>query len=146
MGRDYRLEFKKGVEKKRIIRFDRGNELVTKELDAASNDLQEAKDRMLNKRFKYATITAYYSMFHSVKAMVYFKGFREKSHYYLFVALKHLYVSSGEIKESLSKLFLDAMSLREEADYHSDFSEEGAKHSIDGAEKMFAAAKQIIKK
>lgn len=85
-------------------------------------------------------------MFHSVRAMVYFKGYREKSHYYLFAALKHLYVSSEEIEESLAKIFLDAMTLREEADYHGDFSEDGANLVISGAEEILAAAKRIIKK
>jgi uncharacterized protein (UPF0332 family) len=144
MGRDYRLEFKKGCEKERLVKFPKGAELAQKELNEAVGDLQEAKDRLSNQRYKYATITAYYSMFHSVRAMVYFKGYREKSHYYLFVALEHLFVSSGAIQGSLAKLFLDAMALREEADYHGDFSDNGAKFVISGAEEMLKVARKVV--
>jgi uncharacterized protein (UPF0332 family) len=143
MGRDYKLEFKKGLEKERIVKFPRGTELAQKELNEAAGDLQEAKDRLSNQRHKYATITAYYSMFHSVRAMIYSRGYREKSHYYLFVALEHLFVSNGQVTETLAKLFLDAMVLREEADYHGDFSDNGAKLVIGGAEDMLKVARKI---
>ncbi|PIU54743.1 MAG: hypothetical protein COS89_09215 [Deltaproteobacteria bacterium CG07_land_8_20_14_0_80_38_7] len=146
MGRDYRLEFKKGCEKARILKFSKGPELSAKELNEAASDLQEAKDRMSNQRYKYSTIIAYYSMFHSVRAMVYAKGYREKSHYYLSVALEHLFVSSGEIPEPLAKLFLDAMALRKEADYHGDFSKDGAELVMNAAEEMLKIAKKIIGK
>lgn len=70
-------EFKKAVEKRRILRFPQGQKLVRKELRAAREDLAEAKDRHKNKRYKYSTITAYYSMFHSARALLYSKGYRE---------------------------------------------------------------------
>lgn len=146
MGRDYRLEFKKGCEKERIVKFSKGPRLAGKELREAESDLQEAKDRLSHQRLKYATVIAYYSMFHSVRAIVYSKGYREKSHYYLFVALEHLFVSNGAAPEALAKLFLDAMTLREEADYHGDFSKEGAELVINGAEKMLQLARKIVGK
>lgn len=144
MGGDYRLEFKKGCEKGRLIKFDKGPRLASKELKEAAGDLQEAKDRLTHQRFKYATITAYYSMFHSARAMLYSKGYREKSHYYLLVALHHLFVANGLVTERLARLFLDAMTLREEADYHGDFSKEGAESVIDGAEEMLKIAGKVI--
>ncbi len=144
MGRDYRLEFKKGCEKERLVKFSKGAELAQKELSEATGDLQEAKDRLSNQRYKYATITAYYSMFHSARAMIYSKGYREKSHHYLFVALEYLFVANGQITEALAKLFLDAMVLREEADYHGDFSDNGARLVINGAEEMLKVARKIV--
>jgi hypothetical protein len=58
-------EFQKAIEKKKILRFPKAKYLVKKELKVAKDDLLEANDRFVNKRYKYATITAYYSMFHS---------------------------------------------------------------------------------
>ena len=144
MGEKVNKDFKKGLERKRILVFDKAKLLVNKELEDADDDLTEAIDRLKNKKYKYATITAYYSMFHTVRALVYSRGYREKSHYYLLVAVQALFVDKGLIEESLVKDFHTAMILREEADYHGDFSEEGAKSSLDSARTFLEKAKKIL--
>jgi len=139
------LEFQKALEKKRISLFSKGKALTTKELEAAKDDLNEAKDRLKNKKYKYATITAYYSMFHAARALIYSKGYREKSHYYLLVALQALFVDKGLIEDELAKDFHTAMVLRESADYHGEFSREGAESSIESATKFLQKAGAILK-
>lgn len=139
------LEFQKALEKKRIIPFDKGMMLVKKELKDASDDLKEAKDRFKNKKYKYATITAYYSMFHSARALLYSKNYREKSHYYLLVALQALFVDKGFLEEKITRDFHDAMILREEADYHGEFSEDGANYNIVAATNFLDKTKQLIR-
>jgi len=139
------LEFQKALEKKRILHFSKGKALIKKELEAAKDDLNEAKDRLKNKKYKYATITAYYSMFHAARALIYSKGYREKSHYYLLVALQALFVDKGLIEDELAKDFHTAMVLRESADYHGEFSREGAESSIESATKFLQKAGAILK-
>jgi len=139
-------EFQKAVDKKKILRFPKGKALVKKELKTARDDLSEAKDRFKNKRYKYATITAYYSMFHSARALLYTKGYREKSHYWLIVAMQALYVKKGFLDESLVSEFHDAMVLREDADYHGKFSREGAEVSIGSAKQFLKKAKTLLSK
>lgn len=139
------LEFQKALEKKRILHFSKGKALTKKELEAAKDDLNEAKDRLKNKKYKYATITAYYSMFHAARSLIYSKGFREKSHYYLLVALQALFVDKGLIEDELAKDFHTAMVLRESADYHGEFSREGAESSIESATKFLQKAGAILK-
>ncbi|MFA5361634.1 MAG: HEPN domain-containing protein [Candidatus Omnitrophota bacterium] len=68
---------------------------MKKEIQEAENDLAEAFNRFEGGKYKYATITGYYSMFHSARALIYSKGYREKSHYYLLVALNSLFVDVG---------------------------------------------------
>lgn len=138
------IEFQKALRKQRIVRFDKGVKLVKKELDSASDDLAEAKDRFKNKKYKYATIAAYYSMFHIARALLYSKGFREKSHYYLLVALQALFVEKGLIEEDLAEEFHAAMVLREGADYHGEFSKEGAETCVDSASRFLKKAESII--
>jgi uncharacterized protein (UPF0332 family) len=138
------LEFQKSLEKKRILHFSKSKALIKKELGAAKDDLNEAKDRLKNKKYKYATITAYYSMFHAARALIYSKGYREKSHYYLLVALQALFVDKGLIEEELAKDFHTAMVLRESADYHGEFSKEGAESSIESATKFLRKAGAIL--
>lgn len=138
------LEFQKSLEKKKILHFSKSKALIEKELEAAKDDLNEAKDRLKNKKYKYATITAYYSMFHAARALIYSKGYREKSHYYLVVALQALFVDKGLIEEELAKDFHTAMVLRESADYHGEFSKEGAESSIESATKFLRKAGAIL--
>lgn len=144
MGRKINLEFQKALEKKKILHFSKGKILVKKELKAAEDDLNEAKDRLKNKKYKYATITAYYSMFHVTRALIYSKGYREKSHYYLLVALQALFVDKGLIEEKFAKDFHTTMLLRESADYHSEFSKEGAESSIESATEFLQKVKSLL--
>jgi uncharacterized protein (UPF0332 family) len=98
---------------------------------------------MQNDKFKWATIQAYYSMFHSSRALLFSKGYREKSHFALLLALRELF--SKELERSLMGRFEDGMNLRQEADYGSKFSEAGAIDTIDGAEELLKKAKEILK-
>jgi len=137
-------EFQKALEKRRILVFKQGKHLIQKELDAARDDLTEARDRHQKGRFKYATITAYYSMFHTARALIYSKNYREKSHYYLLVALQALFVDRGLLGEDLAEEFHTAMVLREGADYHGEFSKEGAESCIRSASKLLKKAVEIL--
>lgn len=139
-------DFKGALEKKRILPFKEGRNLIPKELEAAKEDLEEAKNRFSSEKYKYATITAYYSMFHSARALLYAQGYREKSHHFLSVAIDALYVQTGKLDAGLSRAFLNAMILREEADYHSEFSKEGAGAAVQSAEDFLKIAKGILRK
>ncbi|MFH0732341.1 MAG: HEPN domain-containing protein [Candidatus Omnitrophota bacterium] len=138
-------EFQKAIEKKRILPFRQGKQQVKKELREAENDLSEAINRFNNEKYKYATINGYYSMFHSARALVYFKGYREKSHYYLLVALNSLFVDTGLLSEDIASEFHDAMVLREDADYHGNFTKEGAESVLKAAKEFLVNAKAVLK-
>ncbi len=114
-------EFEQCLENKRIIPFARGKKLVKKELSVAQSDLSDARAGYGNKRYKWSTIQAYYAMFHAARALVYSQGYREKSHYCLAVALKALFVDAAKMEAQSVRDFLNAMNLREAADYESQF-------------------------
>ena len=90
-------EFEQCLENKKIVPFKQGKELVKKELVIAESDLSDAKAGYQDQRFKWSTIQAYYAMFHAARALVYSKGYREKSHYCLAVALRTLLVEEGKL-------------------------------------------------
>ncbi|PIP16471.1 MAG: hypothetical protein COX46_02010 [bacterium (Candidatus Ratteibacteria) CG23_combo_of_CG06-09_8_20_14_all_48_7] len=146
MGREKNLEFLEAIEKRKILPFAQGRKLVGKEIKAAREDLKEAEDRHTNKRYKYATITAYYAAFHADRALIYARGYREKSHYYLIVALQSLLVEKGLLEVRLLRGLHNAMILREEADYHSEFSEEGAHEVITLAKEFIKISECILKR
>ena len=145
MATTIRNEFDRGVQRKRIVHFSDATKLVRSEIEAARDDLAEAANRILNKKYKYATITAYYAMFHCARALIYSKSYREKSHYFLLVALRALFVETQQLDEEIVSSFHDAMSLREDADYHSEFSREGAEIAVDSAVRFIKKTEKILK-
>lgn len=83
-------------------------------------------------------------MFHTARALVYSQGYREKSHYCLVVALRALFVDEGKMDAQLVRDFLNAMNLRQAADYEAEFSQSGAKAVIASAEKFIEKAAAIL--
>lgn len=116
--------------------------MVSKELHAAKNDLETAKKSLMSGDYKWATVQAYYSIFHAAKALLYNKGFRERSHRGLLSALKLLYPSKalGTIMED----FAEAMRLREQADYGLVYSEESARVGLEDAESFLEETTKIL--
>jgi len=137
-------EFKQCLENKRITPFAKGKNLVSKEISVAQSDLFDAKAGFENERYKWSTIQAYYAMFHAARALIYSEGYREKSHYCLAVALRALFVDKKTMDAQLVRDFLNAMNLREAADYESDFSQAGAKAVIASADKFIEQAITIL--
>lgn len=78
--------------------------------------------------------------------MLYNKKYREKSHIQLAFAIKALYIEEGLLPEEYYDNFVQALSLREMADYKTKFSEQGAQRNIESAEKAIQLVKNLLKK
>ena len=137
-------EFKQCLESGKITSFPKGKKLVGKELSVAKSDLLDAKAGYENQRYKWSTIQAYYAMFHAARSLIYSRGYREKSHYCLSVALKALFIEEGKLDAQTGRDFLNAMSLREAADYEAEFSMDGARAVIATAERFIEKATAIL--
>ena len=137
-------EFKQCLESGKIVPFARGKNLVKKELSVAKSDLSDAKAGYEHQRYKWSTIQAYYAMFHAARALIYSRGYREKSHYCLAVALRALFVEEGQVESQFVRDFLNAMSLRQSADYEAKFSADGAKAVIASAERFIEKAATVL--
>jgi len=137
-------EFKQCLENGKIISFPKGKDLVAKELSVAQSDLLDAKAGYESQRCKWSTIQAYYAMFHAARALIYARGYREKSHYCLAVALRTLFVEEGELETKFVRDYLNAMNLREAADYEASFSMDGAKAVIVSADKFLKKAAALL--
>lgn len=136
--------FEDCLKKGKIREFSRGKILVKKELESATLDLQAAEDSFKDKNYKWTTVQTYYSMFHSARALLYNKNYREKSHYCLIEALRTLYADEGFIGYWLIEALQKAKTLREGADYYSEFSEEGAEDLIKKSKEFINKTKEIL--
>lgn len=130
----------------KIRKFSRGRDLVQKELKSAKFDLTTARASFKSKNYKWTSIQTYYSMFHSARALLYDKNYREKSHYCLIEAIQFLYIAEGKIGYWLIEALQKAKTLREGADYYSEFSQEGAKDLVKKAKEFLEKAEEILKR
>ncbi len=137
-------EFKQCLEAGRIVPFPKGKDLVGKELAVARSDLLDAKASYRDHRYKWSTIQAYYAMFHAARALLYSRGYREKSHYCLAVALRALFVAEGQLDAKFARDFLNAMNLRQAADYEAEYSQSGAKALVASADRFIDRAASIV--
>lgn len=127
MGDRLTSDIRRLLEDRKLIRFRATKEIILKELEGAKYDLDRACKSFKDGDNKWATVQAYYSMFHAARALLYGRGFREKSHRALLVALTELFVKSQQLNREYVEDLRTAMDLREEADYGMVFSEEGAR-------------------
>ncbi|MQY61332.1 HEPN domain-containing protein [bacterium] len=138
-------EFKDCLRKQKLKKFSRGKALVNKELKSAEEDLKTAKESFNNENYKWATIQCYYSMFHSARALLYSKNYRERSHYCLIVALRIFYGEKGLLSGNLIEGFQKAKALRENADYYDQWSKAGAEALFDLADKFLNISIKLLK-
>jgi uncharacterized protein (UPF0332 family) len=142
MGGSMSPEFERLKADRKLTRERITRAMVEKEVTTAESDLQDARDSLEAGKHKWVTIQGYYSMFHSARALLYSKGYREKSHHALLVAIRELF--SKELTPTLTDKFEDAMNLRQEADYGLRFSQTGAKSVIVSAEELLQATRSIL--
>ncbi len=139
-------KFKKCLEQKKIILFSRGPKLASKELKLSLEDLKAARRAFKAGDHKWAIVQSYYSMFHSARALLYIKGYREKNHYCLIEAIRELYVNKRQLNFVLIEALQKAKILREDADYYGDHTKSGAKDLLKEAEEFLNEVKKIIEK
>jgi hypothetical protein len=128
----------------RLVRTEPNDAIVAEEMDAADFDLDTAMLMMSFENAKWASVIAYYSMFHSAKALVLSRGYLEKGHRCLLVALRELLVERGEMDEDMADDFGIAMEARLDADYALDYSMVTAGRVVDKAGSMLDAARSIL--
>lgn len=137
-------EFKKCLERGKIKQFTPGPKLAKKELRLAKEDLKMSLKSMKEKNYRWSIIQSYYSMFHSARALLYSKEYREKSHFCLIEAIRTLFCEKGKLNVSLVESLLEAKNLREAADYYGDFSEINCKKLVKKAQEFLKIAEGII--
>lgn len=139
-----KISFKDCLDKKKLFPFHPAKYLVDLEIKDSQADLASAQEEFSRSGFKWATIKGYYSMYHAGRALLYSKGYREKSHICLYLALKKFFVEEGKMDPKFAEDLNNSMILREDADYHHKFSQEGAQAVIESAKSFLKMAKRLL--
>lgn len=101
--------------------------MIAKEFNIGVKDLASAQQSFDLGNYKWATIQAYYGIYHAVRSLVFKSGYREESHFALRVAFKELYIDIGILDSDVYRTLQRGMDLREMADYKETFSENSAR-------------------
>ena len=137
-------DFERCIKERRLIKIKPSNEMIQKELESAEYDFKRAGNSLEEDDFKWASVQSYYSMFHAAKALVLKKGFREKSHFCLIVALRELYVKVDDLDPEMVENLELCMSLRHEADYGLTYHQESAETARKYAEEFLEKSLNLI--
>lgn len=106
--------------------------------------LGEAKKLFDSEFFNQALLSAYTSMFHAARAILYKEGVQEKSHYAVFIYLRDRY--SDKLPASLIESFLYFQKERKEILYgfEYDVDKNRAENSILDAEEFLFKVKEVL--
>ena len=136
--------FERCIKERRLIKIKPPREMIQKEVESSEYDLERARNSLEEEDFKWAAVQSYYSMFHAAKALVLKKGYREKSHFCLIIALKELYVKEDRLHADLVENLELCMNLRHEADYGLTYHQESAETALRYAEEFLNKALHLI--
>lgn len=143
MGNGLSSSLRRLLEDRKIVRIKSDPALVAAEIEAAGADLKDARESLESDRPKWATIQGYYALFHGLRALLFEKGFREKSHHALLAAVRELY--ADQLERSLIQDCERSMVLRQEADYGLKFSGRGALDVIETAGVLVERARRLLR-
>ena len=120
---------------------------IEKHLAVAEESLNEAKILLENGLYRGAISRAYYSMFHSAKALLLTKNISPRKHSGIVRALGLEFVSRGYLEEVYAKSYKYAFDMRQKADYGVEFvvSKETAKDLVENAELFLERVKKAVK-
>jgi uncharacterized protein (UPF0332 family) len=137
-------EFERCIKEHHLLKIKATKEMIDKEITSAEYDFLRSKESIRDEDYKWASVQAYYSMFHAAKALVLKKGYREKSHYCLIVAIRELYVKDDIMNDELADTLELCMHLRHDADYGLIYDKESAETAIRYAQQFLSVAKKLL--
>src|SRR3989338_4838926 len=114
-------------------RIPPSKEKAERSIRAAQKWLEEADTNFKSKAFNSSVMSSFLVMFHSSRAILFFDGFREKSHYCIARYLEEKYVKNKLLDNKYVNLLDHYRELRHNSQYDLSFfaSKEEAKNMLD---------------
>jgi len=122
---------------------DKGAQSIKK----AHEWLKEAEESLKAGAHGSAILASYTTMFHSARAILFFDGFREKSHACVARYLEEKYVKTGKLDKKWVELLDHARQVRHDDQYDLSFfsTKEEAEKSLESAKDFITALEGLFK-
>lgn len=139
------MDVKECLEKGLLKKIQPSIEKAKRSIEISKSKLEKAKELLKLKILDMAEVSAYSSMFHAARALLFRDGLKERSHYAVFVYLKEHYSDKIELRflNELNALRLE----RHEIFYgfeEPDFSDDDIGKTIKTAEEFIALINKIL--
>lgn len=117
-------------------------------LERAKQDLSDAEFSYQNKWYLNANNRAYYSIFHSIKAVLALERVDFKRHKDVLAYFNQYYIKTEKFPKMISKKISQASKVREDSDYDDEFTptDEETKLQIDTAKELIKLVEEYFKK
>jgi uncharacterized protein (UPF0332 family) len=115
-------------------------------ISKAENWLRESKKTLQSEAYDSSVMSSYLVMFHSARAVLFFDGYREKSHACVARYLEDKYVSSKKLEKKWVELLDHHREIRHENQYDLSFfsSDEEAQNAFKSAEMFLQRMKNLM--
>jgi len=138
------MNFNECEEKKLIKKNPFAVNWVKTEIKIAENFIRQAKKILNNDTLDACELTAYNCIFHSARSLLYSKGYVEKSHFCLFIAVAKLYENETELVKLLKEADQFRISRQEISYEGTEATREEVEHIIKFAENILNITKNKI--
>ena len=121
-------------------------ELSKYRLERAKEDLRTAQNNFFNNSFSQSINRSYYSIFHSLRALLAFDRFDSRKHSGIISYFNQYYIKTGKFDSQYSKILKKAESLRIDSDYRDFFvpTREDAETQLQNAEEFVCKIEEYI--
>jgi len=135
------------LKEKLIARVPASKQKAEESIIAAHSWIKEAENNLKNKSFKSCVLTSYLGMFHAGRAILFFDGFREKSHFAIARYLEEMYGRKNKLEKKWIELLDYYRDLRNQDQYRTSFvvEKEEAKRSLESAKKFIERIEKLFK-
>lgn len=112
----------------------------------SENWLKEAEKTLKGEAFDSSVLASYMVMFHSARAILFFDGFREKSHACVARYLEERYVKTGKLKKKWVELFDHHREIRHNDQYDLSFfsTDEEAQQAVKSASEFLDTMNKLL--
>jgi uncharacterized protein (UPF0332 family) len=136
-----RFDFDDCIRENLLRSIPPSKEKARSSIRAALKWLGDAEKSMGSKAFNSSVLSSYLAMFHSARALLFFDGFREKSHYCIARYLEEKYVKKKLLESRWVELLDHYRELRHNDQYSTSFFA-----TKDEAESALKTAKEFIER
>lgn len=130
-----------------LRRIPPSKDKAVQSLKKAQEWLKEAEGSLKAGAFGSAILASYTAMFHSARCILFFDGFREKSHACVARYLEEKYVKTGKLDKKWVELLDHTRQVRHDDQYDLSFfsTKEEAEKSLESAKDFISALEGLFK-
>ncbi len=140
------LRFKNCIEKGLLRKIPASEDNAERSINKAESWLKESEKTLKGEAYDSSVMSAYLVMFHSARAILFFDGYREKSHACVARYLEEQYVNKKKLEGKWIELLDHHREIRHENQYDLNFfsSDEEAQNAYTSAATFLQRMKQLF--